>query len=156
MAMAMLLKAFLETEGVQYDLVHHGYSSHAMHAAEIAHVSGEQVAKGVLLHDEYGYTLAVLPATHKIQMGKLCKQYHRAFTLADESELPELFNDCEAGAVPPVGKAYDVEVILDDSLNDSPDIYFEAGDHADLVHMSSDDFRHLMGDVQHGIFSRHI
>ena len=156
MAMAMLLKAFLETEGVQYDLVKHGYSSHSMHAAEKAHVSGDQVAKGVLLHDEYGYTLAVLPATHKIQMGKLCKQYRRAFSLADESELPKLFSDCEVGAVPPIGKAYDVQMIMDDHLNDSPDVYFEAGDHADLVHVSSDSFHHLIGDVPHGNFSRHI
>jgi len=156
MAMAMLLKAFLETEGINYDLVHHGYSSHAMHAAEVAHVSGEKVAKGVLLHDEHGYTLAVLPATHKIDMDELSKQYHRAFSLAGESELAGLFNDCEVGAVPAVGKAYDVEVIMDDSLNDSPDIYFEAGDHADLVHVGSADFRHLMGDAPHGIFSRHI
>ena len=156
MAIAITLKEFLESEGVEYDLVEHAYSVNSMQAAEKAHISGEKIAKGVLLHDEYGYTLAVIPATHKIQLGKMCKQYRRSFSLADESDLPHLFQDCALGAVPPVGEAYDVQVIFDDCLNRQPDIYFEAGDHADFVHMTSKDFRYLLGDVPHGQISRHI
>ena len=156
MAIAITLKEFLETQGVDYDLVQHSYSFNAMHAAEKAHVSGEKVAKGVLLHDEYGYLMAVIPATHKLLLGKLCKQYSRSFALADEEDLPKLFKDCALGAVPPVGKAYGVQTILDDALNFMPDVYFEAGDHADLVHMDSTAFRQMMGDVPHAIISRHM
>lgn len=156
MAMAITLKEFLKTEGVDYDLVQHAESMNAMEAAENAHISGEMLAKGVILHDDYGYVMAVVPATHKVQIGKLRHRYQRYLSLAEESELPELFDDCEVGAVPPVGKAYDVQVIFDDKLSEYPDIYFEAGDHADLVHVSGKDFRKLMGNVPHGQISCHI
>lgn len=156
MAIAMSLKEYLETEGVSYDLVKHAYSFNTTQAAKKAHISGEKIAKGVLLHDGQGYIMAVIPSTHRVQLGKLRKQFHRYLSLAEEVDLPKIFKDCELGAVPPIGKAYDVKVIFDDRLNEFDDIYFEAGDHADLVHVSGKDFRQLMGDVPHGTISRHV
>lgn len=156
MAMAMTLKDYLNTEGVEYDLVEHAYSFNTTQAAENAHISGEMIAKGVVLHDEQGYVMAVIPSTHRVQLNRLRKEFHRYFSLAEEVDLPMLFKDCTMGAIPPVGKAYDVDVIFDDRLNDFSDIYFEAGDHADLVHVSGRDFRQLIGDVPHGEISRHI
>jgi hypothetical protein len=35
-------------------------------------------------------------------------------------------------------------------------VYFEAGDHTDVIHMRGDDFRKLMQGVHHGHFSRHM
>ena len=33
--------------------------------------------------------------------------------------------DCEPGAVPPLGAAYGLDVVVDDSLTDHSDVYFE-------------------------------
>lgn len=156
MAIAITLKDYLETEGVNYDVVQHPQSSTSMQTAEKAHIPGEQIAKGVVLQHEYGYVMAVVPATHKVLLGKMSKRYHRVFSLASEVDLPGLFKDCVIGAVPPVGKPYGVDVIYDDRLTEISDIYFEAGDHADLVHVSGKVFRQLLGDVPHGHISRHI
>jgi Ala-tRNA(Pro) deacylase len=62
----------------------------------------------------------------------------------------------EVGAIPPLGQAYGIEVVVDDSLGENSDIYFEAGDHTSLIHMRSKDFKDLMKTAQHGTFSRHI
>jgi len=156
MAIAITLKDYLETEGVSYDLIEHPYSVTSLRAAEEAHVSGEELAKGVVLHDGEGYILAVIPSTHHIQLGKLRKKYRRYLSLADEKDLHELFADCSVGAVPPIGKAYNIDVIFDDHLNECQDVYFEAGDHTDLVHVTGKDFRTLMGNASHGEFSRHM
>lgn len=156
MTIAMTVKDYLDTNGVHYDLVNHPYSVNSTQTAEKAHISGEKIAKAVVLHDYHGYLMAVIPATHKIEIGKMRDQYRRHLSLADEFELTHLFSDCNTGAVPPVGRAYDVEVVLDDQLNMYEDIYFESGDHAELVHVSGQDFRQLMGDAQHGQFSRHV
>ena len=156
MTIAMTVKEYLDSNGVQYDVVHHSYSVNTTQAAENAHISGEKIAKAVVLHDYHGYLMAVIPATHRVEINKMRAQYHRHFSLADEFELSHLFSDCTLGAVPPVGKPYEVEFMFDDQLNMYGDIYFEAGDHAELVHMKGEDFRHLMGDVQHGLISRHI
>jgi Ala-tRNA(Pro) deacylase len=55
-----------------------------------------------------------------------------------------LFADCDRGAVPPVGEAYGIPTVWDDSLGDLPDVYFEGGDHRTLIHMSGPDFAELM------------
>lgn len=156
MAIAITLKDFLETSGVHYDIVDHPYSVSSMYTATEAHVSGEQLAKGVVLKDDKGYLVAVVPATHHVQLGKLRKQYNRYFSLADERDLHALFYDCSVGAVPPIGDAYGVDVIFDDRLNECGDVYFEAGDHMDLVHVSAAEFRSLMGNARHGEISQHI
>lgn len=156
MAIAIKLKDYLETEGVQYDLIKHPFSVTSMRTAYEAHVSGEDIAKAVLLRDGEGYILAVVPATHQVQLGKLRKKYKRYLSLAEEKDLHVLFSDCSMGAIPPLGKAYGIEVIFDDRLNERQDIYFEAGDHTDLIHVTGKDFRTLMGDVTHGEFSRHV
>ncbi len=156
MAIAITLKDFLETSGVNYDLVGHPYSVTSMETANEAHVSGENLAKGVVLRDGKGYLVAVVPATHYVQLGKLRKQYRRYFTLADEEDLRDIFRDCSVGAVPPIGDAYGVDVIFDDCLNECNDIYFEAGDHVDLVHVNAMEFKTLMGNARHGEISQHV
>ena len=156
MAIAITLKDFLDSSGVHYDLVDHPYSVSSMYTATEAHVSGEQLAKGVVLKDDDGYLVAVIPATHHVQLGKLRKQYNRYFSLADERDLRALFSDCSVGAIPPIGAAYGVDVIFDDCLNECGDVYFEAGDHIDLVHVGAVEFRSLMGNARHGQISQHI
>ncbi len=156
MAIAITLKDYLENSGIEYDLITHDYTSTCIRSAGKAHVSGEDTAKAVLLHDGINYIVAVLPATHRVQLGKLHKQFNRYMTLATEAELHELFDDCSIGAIPPIGNAYGVEVIIDSHLDNCDDIYFEAGDHTDLVHVSGLDFRHLMEDAYHCSISKHV
>ncbi len=43
---------------------------------------------------------------------------------------------------------------MDDSLLNAPDVYFEAGDHEDLVHLSGVEFLSLLAGARHGRFSR--
>jgi len=73
--------------------------------------------------------------------------------LASEEEVSSLFADCDIGAVPPIGSAYDVPVVLDESLDDASDVYFEGGDHKTLVHVSGPNFRSLLKDARIARFS---
>jgi Ala-tRNA(Pro) deacylase len=52
--------------------------------------------------------------------------------------------------------AYGMQTYVDDSLMKHPDVYFEAGDHQELVHMSMDQFSTLMSDAESGHFSRRM
>lgn len=155
MAIAMKLKQYLDHEHVEYDVIDHPHTNTSLQTARCAHIPGDKLAKAVLLLDDAGYVLAVVPATHKVQLGKLHRNFHRYLRLADENDIHEVFDDCSIGAIPALGKAYNMDVIYDDSLNNCDDIYFEAGDHASLVHLSRDDFRTLLDKVPHGMISRH-
>jgi len=55
----------------------------------------------------------VVPASNWVEVEHLRKELNREFHLATEDELAKLFNDCEAGAVPPLGLAYGIETFLD-------------------------------------------
>lgn len=155
MAIAERLKHYLEDEKIDYDIVSHPRTLTSMETAQAAHVSGEQVIKSVVIHHELGYLLAVVPSTHRIDLGTLQALAGTRLGLAAETEVGAVFSDCDLGAVPPIGAAYGVEVILDDSLEDLSEVYFEGGDHRTLVHASGAAFRALMKDARHGSFSHH-
>ncbi|MEN8181881.1 MAG: YbaK/EbsC family protein [Myxococcota bacterium] len=155
MSIATRLKWFLDSRGAHYELIPHSHSASMLEAAQAAQVPGERVAKSVLLEDERGYMMAVLPASHRIRIRELTEQLDRTLELATEPELEQLFRDCEVGAVPPLGAAYGLPTVVDDSLLNTPDVYFEAGDHEDLVHLSGVEFLSLLAGSRHGRFSRH-
>ncbi len=156
MPIARSVELFLKEHAVDYELVHHPHSVTSMRTARLAHVPGVQLAKSVLLEDEAGYLMAVIPSTHRIDLGKLHHQRQRQIGLAVEREVAELFPDCDPGAIPAIGAAYLVETIIDDTLLAQPDVYFEAGDHEELVHMSGADFGAMMAGVPHGQFTHHV
>jgi len=56
------------TKNIAYNVVEHEPTKSSMRTAETCRVSGDCVAKAVVLRDEYGYVLAVLPASHHIRL----------------------------------------------------------------------------------------
>ena len=154
MAMAMSLKAFFESHPLHYSVVHHDFTESSQRTAAAAHQSGRKVAKSVLLKDDQGYLLAVLPATHRLHLGELHRALDRRLGLATEGEVAALFGDCAVGAIPPAGMLYHIDTLVDEELLAQDDIYFEAGDHEQLIHMNQEDFVGLLGNARRGRFSR--
>ena len=148
MSVSATLEDCLRNKGSRYEIVQHPHSHSSMDTAEAAHVPGDRLAKTVLLEDEFGYVAAVLPSTHHVRLAEMWKKTGRRLVLASETEMRELFKDCEVGAVPPVCTAYGLQTYLDESLIRQPDVYFEAGDHEQLIHMSIDQFLELMAEAQ--------
>ncbi len=153
MTIATRLKHYIEDAGVPYDTVPHQRTSTSRQSAIAAHVPGSRMAKTVVVHHELGYALAVVPSTHRIELSTLQDIMDKRLGLASEDEAGSLFEDCEIGAIPPIGAAYGVPVILDESFGDAPDVYFEGGDHKTLVHVSGRDFRNLTMDARRAYFS---
>jgi Ala-tRNA(Pro) deacylase len=156
MTIAASVQHYLGYEGVRYDVITHERTPDSNRSARAAHIPGDQLAKCVMLKDSEGYLMAVLPASHKVDLGAVRRQLNRKLGLATDRELPDLFQDCEPGALPPLGHAYGIETILDESLIGSPDIYFEAGDHVALVHVTGEDFLRLTANAMWGEISHHV
>jgi len=154
MAIAARLKWYLDANGVEYEIIPHSHTSSSHETATAAHVPEDRLAKSVVLEDAEGYVLAVLPASRRVSIGELREQLNRTVELASEGELQELFDDCATGAIPPLGAAYGIPSVVDDALLEASEIYFEAGDHEDLVHMRGEEFLGLLSGSRHGRFSR--
>ncbi|MGO4573962.1 aminoacyl-tRNA deacylase [Microvirga sp. 2TAF3] len=153
MAIASTLQRYLADQGIGYDLITHEPTTSSTRTAEAGHVSGNSLVKGIVLSTDDGYMLAILPASRHIQLSDLRTELGHEVHLATEQEIEEVFRDCDRGAIPPVGACYGLNVIIDDSLDRHSDLYFEAGDHATLVHMKGVEFARLNPNAQHGSFS---
>lgn len=144
MAIASTIRDYMDGHGLRYDVLSHPHSHNSMETAQNAHVPGACLAKSVILEDDQGFLMAVLPATQHVQLGRLSKVLNCRLRLATENELARLFTDCEPGAIPPIGAAYGMRMVMDDSLADHPEIYFEAGDHERVIQMSRENFMAMM------------
>ncbi|MEP9372546.1 aminoacyl-tRNA deacylase [Mesorhizobium sp. KR1-2] len=153
MTIARKLEDYLVGKGIHFDTVAHHRTSTTSQSAQAAHVSGRRLAKSVLLHHGTGYALAVVPSSHRLELNTLQNMIDERLGLASEDEVSQLFSDCDVGAVPPVGAAYDVPVLLDESFGEDGDVYFEGGDHRTLVHVTAGDFRNLLQDARIARFS---
>lgn len=156
MAIAITLKDYLAGQGVDYYVLNHHHSDCSGETAQMTHISGKRLAKAVVLEDEAGYLMAVIPANRRVHIGRLHRDLNRNLGLATEGELGTLFDDCEAGAVPPLGQAYGLETVVDKGLLDGGDVYFEAGDHCALIHLSGEQFRKLTAGARVGELSEAV
>jgi Ala-tRNA(Pro) deacylase len=154
MTVAPTLQKYLD-QSVTYDLIPHAPTRSSTRTAEACHVPGEALAKAVVLRRDGGYMMAVLPASHHLHLSALKSQLGHHVDLASEDEIERLFEDCERGAVPPLGECYGLDVIVDDSIDARRDIYLESGDHATLIRMTGEQFARLTAKAWHGHFSTH-
>lgn len=156
MTMAGTVRDYLDRHHIPYELVFHPSAPTSMEVAEAAHVPGDRLAKGVLLEDGSHYILAVLPATHQIDLGQLHRHAHHMLGLATEAEAEQVFTDCLPGAIPALGPAYGLDTVVEESLKGGGDLYFEAGDRKHLVHVPADAAAHLWDEAKTDRFSHHV
>lgn len=153
MGIAKRLEEFLYASGRPYEVRPHPPSDYSAQTARRSHIPLEQLAKPVLLADEYGYVLALVSADRRIDVERLGAHLHRELELATEAEIDSLFRDCEPGALPALGTPWDIPTVYDDSLRGLRDVYFEAGGHGEVVWMRGLDLLELLGSALHGSFS---
>ena len=150
MSIANRLKNYIDGQGVRYDTVEHPRSLTAVASAHNAHVPARHMAKSVVVHHELGYAIVVVPSTYRVELGRVQDELGKRLGLASEEEIGGVFEDCDMGAVPPVGAAYGLEVLVDDSLLHEPEVWFEGGDHRTLVHVDRDGFNRLLRNAKRG------
>lgn len=145
---ASRVKDFLDTNHVHYNSITHPTSYTAQGTAAYAHVSGNELAKTVMVKADAQLAMAVVPASAQLDLSAF-RQLTRAksVALAAEIEFEVKFPDCDLGAMPPFGNLYGVPVYVDERLTEDADIAFNAGTHNELVRMRYDDFERLVNPI---------
>jgi Ala-tRNA(Pro) deacylase len=140
----MKLEELLVSRHIAFQRLPHRRTYTANRMAQALHVKGKEVAKTVLLRTGRGHMVAVLPATHHIDLEQLRDELHEPeLALASEEDMDRLFPDCERGAVPPFGSLYDVPTIMDDSLSEDETIVFEGPNHEQAIRITLRDYEAL-------------
>jgi Ala-tRNA(Pro) deacylase len=139
------LKELLDRHKVKYVVIQHSSAYTAQEIAASAHIPGKELAKTVIVKINGKMAMVVLPASYKVDLKHL-KEVAGATSveLANEQEFGSLFPDCEAGAMPPFGNLYGMDVYVSVSLAEDEEIAFNAGSHTELVRLSYRNFVELV------------
>lgn len=148
------LKEFLDANHTRYVSIVHSLAYTAQETAASAHVSGKELAKTVMVDIDGAMAMAVVPASHKVDLDRL-KQAAGAESadLACEEDFKSRFPDCEVGAMPPFGNLYDMDVYVAEPLTQDEEIAFNAGTHRELIQLAYADYEQLV-HPRVGQFSR--
>jgi Ala-tRNA(Pro) deacylase len=140
-----ILKDFLDRQHVKYQTIPHTRTYTAQQTAQSAHIPARHFAKTVMVWIDGKLAMAVLPASQKLDL-ELLKQGANAqeARLALESEFEMRFPGCEAGAMPPFGNLYGLEVFIEKALVADGRIAFNSGSHTELMSMTYRDFDRLV------------
>jgi Ala-tRNA(Pro) deacylase len=153
MTIARTVVASLQRQRIPYEIVAHPHSESSRESARLAQIPADQLAKAVLLADRRGCVLAVIPGNCRLDLEALSRIAGRQLGLAREARLGPVFPDCDPGAIPPLGPDYGIETFLDDGLAGREEVYFEAGDHEQLIRLRGGPFLALLKGARHGRFS---
>ena len=139
------LRTFLDSHNAKYIVISHSVAYTAQGIAALAHISGKELAKTVVVNLDGQLAMAVVPASCQVDMNLLRAAVGAKTTaLASELEFKNKFPDCETGAMPPFGNLYDMPVFADESLAQDREIAFNAGSHRELIQLAWKDFVDLV------------
>ena len=153
MAIPRSVRSFFERQRVKYAVQAHYRTETLEEAADVAGIPYERVARAVMLKDDKGLAMAVLPLSHAVDFNQLARQFRRPLSLARRGDYATLFSDCAKGCVPPLGEAYHIETFIDSSLEGLDYICFEPGNRTNMVKMSGNDFANLFRKAWFGRFA---
>ncbi len=132
---------FLNKNQVSYTHTVHPNAYRAREVASVEHLAPYQLAKTVVFCGDDCYAMAVLPADCMVDVDDLAAGLGLAnVRLATEAEIAKLFPNAELGAMPPLGKLFNLPVYVDERLAREKYIVFNAGTHRDAIHMSFADY----------------
>ncbi|MBZ5567265.1 MAG: YbaK/EbsC family protein [Acidobacteriia bacterium] len=139
------LKDFLDRNEIKYELIHHPTTYTAQLTAASSHVTADELAKVVMVSRDGKLAMAVVPASQRVDITAL----HTAsgavsLRLASELEFKQQFPDCDAGAMPPFGNLYGMDVFVDEGLVKQARIAFNAGSHDEVMRLAYQDFVRLV------------
>lgn len=155
MSVSHSVSHYLANTRADYEVLHHDYTFSARETARRAHIHPGAVMKAVMLKATGNdhIIMAIIPGDRRINLAEASELAGFELELLPEYDLPKLFHDCDYGAVPPFGDAYDIDVIWDSALLSRADLYGEAGDHMDLIHIDAVQFREIYRGRPHGKIS---
>jgi len=145
MATATWIKNMLERRGLAYEELHHRVAFTAQEVAQSEHVSGDRLAKVVVVIADDRPVELILPASRRVLLDRVRKLLGaERVRLASEAEMDKTFTDCETGAVPALRHWTDVTVLMDASMSNARDLVFQAGTHEDAIRMNFQDWLALV------------
>jgi Ala-tRNA(Pro) deacylase len=141
----MNVKEFLDSQGIDYEIIFHRPSDTARATASASHIPASKLAKTVMAKIDGNLCMVVVPACRRLDlMGLKAASGADSVVLAREDEFQGCFPGCEPGAMPPFGSLYGLPVWVDEEVACDRQIVVNAGSHSELVRLAYEDFARLV------------
>jgi len=136
----LAIERYLESRHVPYAHHVHPHAVPAQELAAVEHVSGQRVAKPVVVSLDGWLALAVVPAHRRVDLEALARATasHEA-GVVPEAVFADRFWPCERGAEPPLA-LFGLPIYVDASLLGEPFLVMRAGTHEDAILVSTRDW----------------
>ena len=148
-----IVRRFLDEAGIRYETFEHAPTFSTLEEAAAVRAEPRNAAKTLLLHDHTGWRLAVLPASHRLDIDRARRLLRatRHLRLATEDEMATAFPSYDVGALPPVGPMLPAPEAIDIRLLYRDQIVCAGGDHQHAIRLDPRDLLRLseprVGDI---------
>ncbi len=138
---------WLSAKRINFRLVEHEPTFTMSADANVTGYAPEQSAKTIVLRDDDGYRLAVIPASCRLDLHKLrdLLDTGKSLRLATEEEMAADLPQFDVGAVPPFGPALPAPEVVDRRLLTYNRVLCCGGDHRHSLLIDSEDLVRVAG-----------
>ncbi len=148
------VKDYLDSQKLPYRLISYPSRGTLQQITEAIRIPSSRLIRAVLLGDEQGYLMAILPSNHILDFSLLRKLLARDLQPLYSDELAGLFENCQPGSRPPLPGLFNLPAVIEKDLAAvDGEVYFDAGGHDTLICMNSRDCWFLLKEIPWGHFS---
>lgn len=144
------VRNYLARKGGQYKLYSASVGQSLAEAVRTARVPVQKLVRSVVLKDGSNYLMAVYPATHRLDLAVLNGNSRRNFVACSDEELASKIADCDGNAMPPLGDAFGIKVIVDRAVDAMDEVFFTPGLGHLFLRASGEDFARLTDGALRG------
>lgn len=154
MPIAVKLNQYLSRQGVFVHEIPHERAVSLECAISKANVTPDTTLKSVLMIDVKGAVMAVFPFPAELNIDAVNQALGRNLQRLTPEQSDKLFTDCEPGAHPPIGGAYGIPMIIDESLLEQDLFYLQSGCNTTMLQMDGRAFRLAIAGANKGAIAQ--
>jgi HD-like signal output (HDOD) protein/prolyl-tRNA editing enzyme YbaK/EbsC (Cys-tRNA(Pro) deacylase) len=137
---ASRIEQYLDQRQIDYQVLAHKPTSSLQQAAESLAIPTETIIRAVVLKSDEQLVIAVMPLGRILDFNALTQATGRDFEPVSVASVAHIFQDCEAGMVPPLGSLYQLDTYCDSNVQHMQQVVFEAGSRRAFIKLNGKDF----------------
>jgi Ala-tRNA(Pro) deacylase len=128
------VQASLDGRGITYETIPHAGTYTTLAEAKALHIPADEVLKTVVLREDDGFAIAIIPASCRLDMSRVHEVIPaRDLRLATEEEIEAAFPEFELGALPAVPELLGYPAYIDPKVFEHETVAFAAGTQTESI-----------------------
>ncbi len=150
------VRSYLESSKASFEVFTHQPTPSMAEAIGLSNLDLSDLIRAVMLGDEQGMVMAIMPAERMLDFSALCQWLGRELEPVSDFNQKDIFVDCIEGAIPPLAGVYSVDAVIDQSVFEQEQVVFEPGNHQVLVQMDAHEFKRMHTTTPVGDFTAKV